>query len=148
MKPLILLNPLKNTANITYKAYEEKKKITGIFNDFLLTGPGANTSVVAAISAVLQIIEPSALPYDISPCPFIALVTETIVSGSVVPIATIVAPITISDMLKNLAISVAASTKKSDALMSNTKPSIINKNSIIILNLNTNINNFFNIKFT
>ncbi len=88
-----------------------KKKNVGVLSSFLLMSPGENINDMADISAVLQIIEPSALPYAISPCPLKALVADTIVSGKVVPIDTIVAPITISDILNFLAISVLASTK-------------------------------------
>ena len=51
---------------------------------------------MAAIRAVLQIMEPMAFPYAIAPCPSMAPVAETMTSGSVVPMETTVAPTMIS----------------------------------------------------
>ena len=72
---------------------------------------GKNKIVVDEINEVLHIIDPIAFPYAISPIPLIALVAETIASGKVVPIETIVAPIIISETLKIFAILMLASIK-------------------------------------
>ena len=77
-----------------------------------------------AISAVLQMMLPSALPTLISgDCALpIAAVVETRISGSVVPSETIVAPTTISGILSRFAIATAASTNLSPATQMSTRP--------------------------
>ena len=77
-----------------YIAAAMKKKAVGTFNVFLsILGEGLIAMVIAHIKAVLQIIEPIALPYAICECPLSEPVALTIVSGRVVPIETMVAPI-------------------------------------------------------
>ncbi len=55
--------------------------------------------VTAAMSAVLQMQEPMALPYAVWLWPSPAAMEETITSGIVVPMDTTVAPMRISGML-------------------------------------------------
>ena len=79
--------------------------------------------VSAAISAVLQITEPIALPYAISPWPLTADPADTMTSGRVVPIDTTVAPIRISGTWNRRAMPTAPSTNQSPPLMSRRSPS-------------------------
>ena len=71
-----------------------KKNPTGAARVFLSTREGRTATVGAAISAELQMTEPTAFPYAIELTPRSAEVVETITSGSVVPIETTVAPMT------------------------------------------------------
>ena len=59
---------------------------------------GLTSSVMAAMSDVLQITEPMALPNEIAPLPAMAPCAETMTSGSVVPMETTVAPMSSSGM--------------------------------------------------
>ena len=110
-----------------------KKNTTGSLKLFFSTPAGLTAIVTADISAVLQMIEPMALPYAIAPIPLAALVADTITSGNVVPIDTTVAPISISGMWNLFAIPVAPSTNQSPPLISSNSPAINNITACIII---------------
>ena len=80
--------------------------------------------VSPAINAVLQIIEPKALPAAIAAEPSKAAVVETRISGSVVPRLTMVAPTTIWGIPSFFAIATAASTSRSPPAQISTSPTI------------------------
>lgn len=105
-------------------AVEIKKNGTGVTIDFLLTGAGRIAIVSAEINAVLQMIEPIALPYAIAPLLFTAAVTDTITSGRVVPIDTTFAPIIISGTRNRLEIPTAPSTNQSPPFINSNAPPI------------------------
>ena len=109
---------------------ETKKKMVGVRSDFRSTGAGLIASERASIKAVLQIMDPIALPYDIAPSPSAALVADTMTSGRVVPMETTVAPTMISGILKRCASPVAPSTNQSPPKIRNTSPSI---NKMIVI---------------
>ena len=109
-----------------YIAAEIKKKITGTVIGFLSTFAGLIAMVSAAMSAVLQMIDPNAFPYASCPCPCAALVADTITSGSVVPIDTTVAPIRTSGILNLFAIPQAPSTNQSPPLIRSNSPTMKN----------------------
>ena len=88
--------------------------------------------VSPAISAVLQIIEPKALPAAIAAEPSKAAVVETRISGRVVPRLTMVAPTTIYGMPSFLAIATAASTRRSPPRHIKTSPTTNNKTAFTI----------------
>ena len=69
------------------------------------------TPIIPKISNTLQILEPTTLPSDISPCPCNADDNEMRSSGDEVPIPTIVRPITNLDNLARCAIATDDSTK-------------------------------------
>ena len=66
-------------------------------------------TVSAAIRAVLQMMEPMALPNAMAPWLWTAAVTETMTSGRVVPMDTTVAPMTISGSRNRFAMPTAPS---------------------------------------
>ena len=99
--------------------------------DFLSTEPGMAVIVIAQIRAVLQMMEPIALPYAMEPIPFRAEVVETMTSGRVVPMETTVAPISISGRWNFLAMPVAPSTNQSPPKIRQTRPIM---NNTIALN--------------
>ena len=125
-------------APIAYMIMAVKKKPTGTRSVFLSTLPGLTATVIAAIRAVLQMMDPSALPYAISPCPLSALLADTMTSGNVVPMDTTVAPIRSSGTWNLSAIPVAPSTNQSPPLIKRARPTINNRTgTIIILSLLT-----------
>ena len=102
--------------------------------DFDLTvSVGRMSCPTPAISAVLQMTLPSALPTEISgdcALPTTAVV-ETRISGNVVPRETIVAPTTICGIFSRFAIATAASTNLSPATQISPSPTT---NSAIVQN--------------
>ena len=100
-----------------------KKKITGVRNVLVSTSMQLFAAMVmAAIRAVLQMQDPMALPYAVSLCPAYAANEETMTSGMVVPMETIVAPMRISGILNLWAMPTAPSTNQSPPLIRRTKP--------------------------
>ena len=75
----------------------------------------------------LRTQEPTKFPTAKSVSFLITAIIDVTSSGIAVPIATIVKPITLSDILKLSAISVALSTTKSPPYLSSTIPIIINR---------------------
>lgn len=74
---------------------------------------------------ILKIFDPTILPTAISFCPFRAATREVTSSGSEVPMATTVSPITLSDIHKNFAIPTAPSTNIFPQIKSPIRPPII-----------------------
>ena len=136
MIPIQRGNPPSQYALAQKTAAETKKEMAGTKILFLETFEGRIVIVNAAIRAALQMIEPTAFPYAISPCPMTADVEETITSGKVVPIDTIVAPITISDIRILRARPVAASTNQLPPKIRHANPKRNNKTvqNVMILN--------------
>ena len=83
---------------------------------------GRSVWVSPAIRAVLQMMEPNALPAAIAAEPSNTAVVDTRISGSVVPRLTIVAPTTISGIPIFFAIATAASTRRSPPRQIRTSP--------------------------
>gem|GEM_PF-5702507 len=73
------------------------------------------------------------LPTERPTLPFIAPKNETTISGALVPIATIVIPITMSDMPKRLAILDDPSTRKLAPMIIIAKPRIIKSMVVVII---------------
>ena len=71
---------------------------------------------------MLAMLDPTTLPIAISEEPLILAITFTISSGMLVPMLTIVRPITKSDTLYFLATEAEPATSQSAPFMSNTKP--------------------------
>ena len=74
---------------------------------------------------MFRILEPTTLPIAISSSFFLDAITEVTNSGSDVPIAIIVSPITRSLIFNQLAISTALSTTKSPLITTPANPNII-----------------------
>ena len=97
-----------------------------LFTILLSNFNGLIKVVIPITNKKLHIQLPIALPIIKSECPFIADVIVINTSGSDVPSATIVKPISISDRPNLLAILVAALTNKSAPLINKTNPIITN----------------------
>ncbi len=93
------------------------------------TATGTITEVIPRIINMFKILLPKTFPTVISALPFNAAVILTAVSGALVPIATIVRPITSCGIPNFSAIPAAPSTNQSAPFTSITKPSASNKTS-------------------
>jgi len=74
---------------------------------------------------MLKVLLPTTFPTAMSRCPFTAAATDAATSGSEVPAATIVRPMTSSDTPSSLAMSVAAPTNQRDPMTRATRPTTI-----------------------
>ncbi len=86
---------------------------------------GAIIAVTQRMRNILAILEPRTLPTAISVLPDTAASTETISSGTLVPIATIVSPMIASDTHHFLAIDTAPSTRRLPPSVRSTRPRMI-----------------------
>lgn len=85
-----------------------------MFMSDFLNGNGFTKAAIPKIKAVLQVMEPTAFPKARPGSPFNADTTDTVTSGNVVPMLTIVAPI-ISLENPNLVDNLTASSTKRSA---------------------------------
>ena len=100
-----------------------------------LTTIGATSAAQPTISIVLKILEPMTLPTAKSGVPLRAETRLTNSSGAEVPAATMVRPMTISDMFTLRATAEAPSTRRSAPHSTRTTPAIINNPFSIIYHL-------------
>ncbi len=91
-------------------------------NSFLFIANGIQTINKPIIIAVFAVTEPMAFPAAISTLPFAVAIILTIISGSVVAIETIVAPITNFGTPATSAIQLAESTNQSPPLIIKIRP--------------------------
>ena len=91
---------------------------------FLSIANGMQTMKMPIIIAVFAVTEPIAFPAAISTFPFAVAVMLTIISGNVVAMETMVAPITNLGTPATSAIQLAESTNQSPPLMIKTSPTM------------------------
>ena len=110
-KPLALLISISTHNNATRNI--DVKILNGMSRLSVLRSivNGLMAAVTPRISRVLQILDPTALPREMSPCPLSADDIEISNSGAEVPIPTIVRPMTKSESLALLAIATYDSTR-------------------------------------
>ncbi len=114
---------IQNRYTIILKIISSIKSIM----DAMSSGIGFKAEETPNISKILNILEPTTFPSAKSHSPFLAATIEVTNSGSDVPKATIVSPISVSLRPKDLAISVALSTTRFPPHIIAAPPSIINK---------------------
>jgi len=102
-----------------------------------LTSKGVINAVVPSTSAILVILEPSALPTPSAGFPCQAAMADTKISGAEVPMPTMVSPIIIGETPRFRAVAAAPCTNRSAPQTRNTKPTMTakeeNNNPLIIL---------------
>ncbi len=126
-RPSIGASPLKKL-NISAMSRSVTKMQKGISNFMfvLSTTMGKNRAVSPSIPSTLKMLEPTTFPIAMSALPFAAPMTLTTNSGMDVPMPTIAAPITNSDILSRFAI-------ETEPLTSQSAPNIMPKNETAII---------------
>ena len=117
--PILPLSPVTKRSTVITII----KGISYLIVDFA-TARGTITEDIPRIISILSMLLPTILPMVISALPFRAAEMLTAASGELVPIATIVRPITSCGMPNFAAIPEEPSTKISAPLISNTNPMI------------------------
>ena len=131
MIPSILLIFKSNPNNNNSPLISNKKGVSFFIVSFW-TGSLANIAETPRTTRILKKFEPTTLATLISFWPAKEEVILTAASGALVPMATIVSPITIAGTLNFLAIDAEPSTNKSAPLIRKKKPISNNKNDIPI----------------
>lgn len=120
-RPGTLIRPVRAEPSVRATAAPSIIRPFGA-NSFLFTAKGIHTMNIPIIIAVLAVTEPTALPDAISTLPSAVATIETIISGNVVAIETMVAPMMNFGTPSTSAIQLALSTNQSPPLMIKIKP--------------------------
>ena len=125
IRPMILVSALSKSTSLARRARRRVTMIvTGRSKNLVEreSATGAMTAVRPRMRNILAILEPRTLPIAISVLPDIAARSDTIISGILVPIATMVSHIIASETHHFLAIDTAPSTRRLPPTVRSARP--------------------------